>query len=135
MTCCRSRRRHGLKHLGASRVEQEAVELAEAHPARIEEILHGRLGMLPQQLRQLRALDVEGNLEAVGGTNRTRCFEHIEVSRSRPVSEMPVWTFEHYGNQRLRRRTDLNSSCGPGENLSNRRLAIGPGFARLFANG
>ena len=46
---------HGLKHLGASRVEQEAVELAEAHPARIEKILHGQLEMLPQQLRQLRA--------------------------------------------------------------------------------
>ena len=46
---------HGLKHLGASRVEQEAVELDEAHPARIEKILHGRLEMLPQQLRQLRA--------------------------------------------------------------------------------
>jgi hypothetical protein len=36
-------------------VEQEAVELAEAHPARIQKILHGRLEMLPQQLRQLRA--------------------------------------------------------------------------------
>src|SRR4029077_10197502 len=70
-------------------------------------------------------LDIEGRLQSTGGTNRTRCFEHIEVSGGRAASGLPVWTFEQRGNQRLRRRTDLNSSCGPGENRSIRRLAIG----------
>src|SRR6476620_11878373 len=63
-----------------------------------------------------RDLDIEGCLEAMGGTNRTRCFEHIELSTAQAASISPVWTFEQRGNQRLRRRTDLNSSCRWGEN-------------------
>src|SRR5215475_15218885 len=45
---------HRLEHLGAAGMEQKAVELTEAHAARVEKRLHGGLEMVAQEKRQVR---------------------------------------------------------------------------------